>query len=88
MTLTDFILWIVMPVLALSAMCATLRIVRGPSLADRVVALDLLGAICIAVVAAFALAVDEPVFVDVALAVALIGFLGTVAFARYLERGV
>lgn len=88
MTLTDFILWIVMPVLAVSAVCATLRIVRGPSLADRVVALDLLGAICIAVVAAFALAVGEPVFVDVALAVALIGFLGTVAFARYLERGL
>lgn len=88
MSLADFVVWIVMPTLAVSAVCATVRIIRGPSLADRAVALDLLGAIAIAFAAAFALAVDEPMLVDVALAVALIGFLGTVAFARYIERGV
>ncbi len=85
---TQFLLWAVMPALAVSAVCATIRMLRGPSLADRAVALDLLGAICIGFVAAFALAVDEHMLVDVALAVALIGFLGTVAFARYIERGV
>lgn len=88
MTVTTFLLWVVMPVLALSAACATIRVLRGPTLADRAVALDLLGAICIGFVAAFALEVDEPMLVDVAIAVGLIGFLGTVAFARYIERGV
>jgi multicomponent Na+:H+ antiporter subunit F len=88
MTTTVFLLWVVMPVLAISAVCATLRMLLGPSLADRVVALDLLGAICIAFVAAFALSVNEPMLVDVAIAVGLIAFLGTVAFARYIERSV
>jgi multicomponent Na+:H+ antiporter subunit F len=88
MTLQAFVLWVAMPVLALSAVCATIRILKGPSLADRAVALDLLGAICIGFVAAFALAVGEHMLVDVAIAVGLIGFLGTVAFARYIERGV
>jgi multicomponent Na+:H+ antiporter subunit F len=88
MTLTAFILWIAMPALAVSALCATIRLLLGPTLADRAVALDLLGAICIGFVAAFALAVDEHMLVDVAVAIGLIGFLGTVAFARYIERGV
>jgi multicomponent Na+:H+ antiporter subunit F len=88
MTVTDFVLWVSMPALAVSALCATIRLLRGPSLADRAVALDLLGAICIGFVAAFALAANEPMLVDVALAVGLIGFLGTVVFARYIERGV
>lgn len=88
MTLTGFMLWVAMPALAVSALCATIRLLRGPSLADRAVALDLLGAISIGFVAAFALAVGEHMLVDVAVAVGLIGFLGTVAFARYIERGV
>ncbi|MDP1571107.1 MAG: monovalent cation/H+ antiporter complex subunit F [Vicinamibacterales bacterium] len=87
MTIEAFMLWGAMPALAASAVCATIRLLKGPSLADRAVAVDLLGAICIGFVAAFALAVDEPMLVDVALAIALIGFLGTVAFARYIERG-
>lgn len=87
MTFEAVLLWIVMPTLAASAACAAARVFRGPTLADRAVALDLLGAICIGFVAAFALLVDKLMLVDVAIVVGLIGFLGTVAFARYIERG-
>lgn len=62
------------------------RMVLGPSLPDRVVGLDMLTVLMVAFAATFAVAVDETAFLDVAIVLALVGFLGTVAFARYAER--
>jgi multicomponent Na+:H+ antiporter subunit F len=66
---------------------AMVRLVRGPSLPDRVVAVDLLSAVAVGVVAAWSVATNDPIYLDVALLVALVAFLGTVAFARYAELG-
>lgn len=62
------------------------RMVLGPSLPDRVVGLDMLTVLMVAFAAAFAIAAEESAFLDVAIVLALVGFLGTVAFARYAER--
>ena len=64
---------------------AFIRLARGPSLPDRVVALDLVTALGVAVCAVYAVAHRQTVFLDVAIVLALISFVGTVAFARYLE---
>ena len=73
--------------LLLAAMAlAVLRLARGPSLPDRVVALDLLTVLAVAFSALFAIAAEEPAFLDVAIALALVAFLATVAFARFAER--
>jgi multicomponent Na+:H+ antiporter subunit F len=66
---------------------AVVRLVRGPSTADRVVALDLLSAVVVGITAAWSVVADEPVYLDVALLVALVAFLGTLAFAGYAEEG-
>lgn len=71
-------------VLAASMGIAFVRLVRGPSLADRVTALDLIALIGVAAMAAAALAYDDPWFLDVGLLLALIGFVGTAAFAHYI----
>jgi multicomponent Na+:H+ antiporter subunit F len=69
------------------AMFITLgRLVRGPSLPDRVVALDLIAALVVAVICTYAIGTEQKVFLDVAIVLALITFLGTVAFAQYVER--
>jgi multicomponent Na+:H+ antiporter subunit F len=73
--------------LAIAFVLAFIRLVRGPSLPDRVVALDLMMMLGIGVIAAIDVLTNEPVFLDVASAAALITFLGTVALARYVERG-
>jgi multicomponent Na+:H+ antiporter subunit F len=65
---------------------AFFRLVRGPSLPDRVVALDLIGTLAVGIIAAYDIATDQPVLLDAATVVALVAFLGTVAFARYVER--
>lgn len=64
------------------------RLTRGPSLADRVVALDFMAAQIIALIAAYCILTGQSVFLNAAAVLALIAFLGTVAFARYLEKGV
>ncbi|MEM7528077.1 MAG: monovalent cation/H+ antiporter complex subunit F [Pseudomonadota bacterium] len=67
-------------------LCTVWRLVIGETLPDRVVALDLLSMLLTALLVLFAVAVRNNSYLDAALALALISFLGTVAFARYVER--
>lgn len=60
------------------------RLVRGPYLADRVLALDMLTMLGIGVIAVFAVRSATSLYMDVAIALALLGFVATAAFARFL----
>lgn len=71
---------------ALSIAVGFIRLWRGPSLADRVVALDMMTAAIVAFCAVFAVRSDNGAFLDVAVALALVSFLSVVALARYAER--
>lgn len=62
----------------------TIRVIAGPSLADRVLGLDMLVAIVIGFIAVFSIRAQQFLYVDIALALALVGFLSTIAFARYI----
>ncbi|MGP9791725.1 monovalent cation/H+ antiporter complex subunit F [Roseinatronobacter sp. NSM] len=65
---------------------AFIRLAIGPTLADRVVALDMMNITIIAFCGLYAIAIDDASLLDVAIVVALVGFLATVALARYAER--
>ena len=65
---------------------AVVRMIRGPSLPDRVVALDLVTILAVAFCALFAISSGQSAFLDVAIALALVAFLATVALARFAER--
>lgn len=71
---------------AVALALAVVRLVRGPTLADRVVALDLVTMILVVILTLFALVVHDGAYLDAAIALALVGFLATVAFARYIDR--
>ncbi len=86
MSMQDLALIIVVSLLSLAFVFAFIRMVRGPSLPDRVVALDLMSTVAIGVIGIYAIATGEPVFLDVAIILALVAFLGTIAFAYYLIR--
>jgi len=64
---------------------ASIRLYLGPSRSDRVVSLDLITVLLIAISSLAALRFDNAAFLDLGLTLALVGFLATVAFARYLE---
>ena len=72
--------------LAAGMLLALYRVVRGPRHADRIIALDLLSMLIVALAALYAVYSGNEAFLDVAIAYALVAFLGTVAFARFLER--
>jgi multicomponent Na+:H+ antiporter subunit F len=81
-------IWInwVFTMLGVAALCAFVRLLIGPSLADRIVALDLIASISVGIIILYDIASDQPVFLDAATVVALISFVGTVALSRYIER--
>ena len=62
------------------------RLARGPTAADRVIALDLLSMLVVAFLVAISIHARETSYLDVAIAYACIAFLGTVALARYITR--
>jgi len=71
--------------LSLAIVLAFIRLVRGPSLMDRVTSLELIASLVAGIVAVYAIGTDAPALIDVAIALALVAFIGAVAFARYAE---
>jgi multicomponent Na+:H+ antiporter subunit F len=72
--------------LALSVVLALVRLLRGPGLADRIVALDLLTMLAISLIGVLALRAGLPLLLDIAVALCLVGFVSTIALARLLLR--
>lgn len=86
MTLDLFVFTVILPLLGLSVVLSVVRLLIGPSLADRVVALDLLSLLAIGIITAFALAVEQTEFFDIAIVIALVSFMTTIGFARFLDK--
>ena len=78
--------FVMLAVLSLGIVLAFIRLVLGPNIPDRLVALDLLSTVGVGIAALYAVAFDQPVYLDVAIVLALVAFLGTVTFARYIEK--
>ncbi len=81
----DTVIELALLALAIGLVFAFYRIVRGPDLMDRVVALELTATLVAGIVAVFAIGSDESAIIDVAIVLALVAFISAVAFARYAE---
>jgi multisubunit Na+/H+ antiporter MnhF subunit len=91
MTAADFLSWSVdigFVMVSVAIALGFYRIAKGPSLADRVIALDMMTVTIVAFCGLYAILSDVEAFLDVAIVVALVGFLATVALARFAERSV
>jgi multicomponent Na+:H+ antiporter subunit F len=77
---------VVFGLLTAAMFLALLRVMLGPSLPDRVVGLDLMATLAMGFIAIYAVITGQTIFFDVALVLALIAFLGTVAFAYFIEK--
>lgn len=82
----DVVTHVAMAVLLVALGLVCIRLVRGPGLPDRIVAIDMLVVLAIAFIAVFAAGTGRTAVLDAAAVLALIGFLGTVALTRHLER--
>lgn len=73
--------------LTVSFLLVVVRVIKGPSLPDRILALDMLVAVAIGFIAVLGVRSGFTLYVDVAIALGLVGFLATVAFARFVMSG-
>ena len=85
--MVEIILDLAFVLIFLGMVFGIIRLVIGPEIVDRVVAIDLLTIIAIAVIALLAHIANRFAYLDVALVYGLLSFLGVLAVARYLEKG-
>jgi multicomponent Na+:H+ antiporter subunit F len=71
-------------ILSVAFLMTVYRVLIGPTLPDRVIALDMLVGIAIGFIAVIAIRTSFNLYVDIAIALGLVGFLATVAFARFI----
>lgn len=83
----DTVITITFAILLLALALTLIRLLIGPTLPDRVVALELIPSILVSIIGVYAIFHDTSSFIDVSIVVALIAFLAAIGFARFLERG-
>jgi len=79
---------VIIAIMSLGLLLAFIRFIKGPTASDRVIALDTVSVIAIAIMVFMAHIYGRFIYVDVSLVYAVLGFIGVLAFARYLEGGV
>jgi multicomponent Na+:H+ antiporter subunit F len=83
----DAISQLALTTLGLALLVAVVRLVKGPTLPDRIVAMDLFGMLVVGLIVVLAGWSGVRATLDAAMVIALIGFVSTVAYATYVERG-
>jgi len=77
----------VLLIYSVALLMALIRLVRGPSLSDRVISLDFISTCVIGMIVIDAIASGESYYLSVAIVAALVAFVGSVAFAMYIQKG-
>ncbi|MEI5907798.1 Na(+)/H(+) antiporter subunit F1 [Bacillus spongiae] len=83
----EVIIQISLIAVSLSMLGLIYRVVKGPSIPDRVVALDAIGINLVAFVALISMLLETHAFLEVILLIGILAFIGTVAFSKFLEKG-
>ncbi|MDF0727399.1 Na(+)/H(+) antiporter subunit F1 [Cytobacillus sp. S13-E01] len=86
--MVDILLNIALLILSVATLGCIYRVVKGPSVPDRVIALDAIGINLIGITAITSIILKTEAFLEVILLIGILLFIGTVAFSKYLEKGV
>lgn len=82
------LLFLSLAILSLAIVGCMYRLLKGPSIADRIAALDTIGVLLLSMIAIICMVLKTYAFFDIILVIGILTFIGTTAFARYIERGV
>ncbi|MEC3757731.1 Na(+)/H(+) antiporter subunit F1 [Bacillus halotolerans] len=74
-------------IMAVSTLLYVVRVIKGPTVPDRVVALDAIGINLIAMTALVSILLNTSIFLDIILLLGILSFIGTIAFSKFLEKG-
>lgn len=84
----DKLLMIALFIQSLAAVGCLYRVIKGPSVPDRVIALDSMGISLISVTAILSVLLRSQSFMDIILLLGILAFIGTIAYSKFIERGV
>lgn len=82
----DIVMQVTLVMLGAALLLSFVRLVRGPRLQDRVVAMDLIAILTVGIIVTDSAGTGKTALLDAASVIALVGFLGTVAYAWYVDR--
>ena len=82
------IMLLAMFLLSISLIITLYRIIKGPTIHDRILALDSIGYIIIGIVAILSIHLNSHAYLETILLIGILAFLSTIALSRYMERGV
>lgn len=83
----QMILILSLGIIALSSLLLIIRLIKGPSIPDRAISLDAIGINLIGITAIISVVLNTNAFLDVILLLGILAFIGTVAIAKFLEKG-
>ena len=83
----NIFIWTCIVLITLAMVGVSYRLVKGPSSSDRVIALDTIGVLLICVVGLYSIVIGTTFFLEIILLVAILSFIGTVAFSKFIEKG-
>ncbi|MEK4487547.1 Na(+)/H(+) antiporter subunit F1 [Psychrobacillus sp. FSL H8-0484] len=86
--MVEKILLISLALFSLSIAIALYRIIKGPSMPDRAVALDVIGVNLISIIALVSIVLKTKAFLEAILILGILAFISTIAISKYIERGV
>ncbi|WP_010290994.1 Na(+)/H(+) antiporter subunit F1 [Kurthia massiliensis] len=84
----DNMLWISLIFFSITILICLYRAIKGPSLPDRVVALDMIGVNLLPMIAIISILQRTTAYLEVILILGILSFIGTIAFSKFIERGV
>lgn len=84
----DTVMLLAMFLLTISIVIALYRVIKGPTIHDRILALDSIGYIVIGIVAILSIMLDSHAYLETILLIGILAFLSTIALSKYMERGV
>lgn len=84
----ELILTISLILFGLAIVITFIRIIKGPSFPDRVIAMDVIGVNLISAIATISLLFKTRAFLDVILVLGILAFISTISFSKFIERGV
>jgi multicomponent Na+:H+ antiporter subunit F len=83
----NIVLYIALLCISIAMVGLVYRVIKGPTIPDRVIALDGLGINLVAIIAILSIILRTSAFLDIMILIGLLAFIGTVAFSKYLEKG-
>lgn len=86
--MVDVILHVSLLLLSVATLGCIYRVVKGPTVPDRVIALDAIGINLVGITAITSVILETEAFFEVILLIGILAFIGTVSFAKFLEKGV